>query len=127
MIKYLIDSSHKLCVDEGFSLDSSKNTSILGNEYLTFIRAGMLAYALLLIAAQGGRIKKIEKKVITFNKHRVKKYIRDKVDRVFLSVAIASESKTFVSNDFIDFNYNKRGFLGKQFGVNVRCSDDICC
>jgi hypothetical protein len=125
LLKFLLNSEHRLGLDEGFSLDSSKNTSIIASEYLTHVRAGMLAYSLLLVVTSQNRINPIPKKLITQNKQKVKRYVRNKVDRVFLSVAIGTENKALISNDFEDFNHKKRLSLFALFGATIKCSNDI--
>ncbi len=107
-LRSLLLTDTQLCIDEGFSLSSSENTSHIASEYLEHLAFG--AYGLYVVAelARNLRVNEVRKSAPYEKSRRINQLIRKPKDRVFLSVAYNSHSKVLVSNDFEDFQAAKR-------------------
>lgn len=100
-----------VCIDEGFSVDTAQNSSLIGHEYLQHLHAGMVGYELIVALALAGRVKIVKRAVPTAVARRIQQLVRNKRDRTFLQVTYNSEGRTFVSHDFRDFSASKRQTL----------------
>lgn len=121
-LRNLQDSRCLLCVDEILDLSGSGNKSFIGQEYIDHIRFGSFSYIVLYSIIQNNLIKSIPRKEIAKHKQKVCKWIRNKTDRIFLCVSVVSDSKTLVSNDFVDFQVRKRADIRKKWGVEIKSS-----
>ncbi|TCK68479.1 hypothetical protein [Acidipila rosea] len=102
LIELLNDGESKLCVDEGFDLEESKNRSIIGREYIAHLRDGSLGYALVGYLARTGRVAMLPRKVPQAAKRHILQQIPDGPDRTFVFIAHNSDEKVLVSHDFND-------------------------
>jgi hypothetical protein len=118
-----------ICVDDVFNIDESKNTSIIGHEYIKHIRQGTLAYAFLLDRILKRKIVQIVKK--DYNK--VKQKLNRKIihgdmnkphDIAFVIVAYGSNDKLLISNDYGDFTDDIRQYVADSFSVSILDSDE---
>ncbi|MGQ3001320.1 MAG: hypothetical protein ACT6UH_00800 [Hydrogenophaga sp.] len=115
----LIAASTKLAVDQGFSLDSSKNSSKIGHEYLARLSPQSFAAQVVATMAASKRISLIEVNFSAADKRKLNQILSNKRDRTFVLVCAASEGKSFVSHDFGDFPEKKRRELQGHFGVSI--------
>lgn len=115
----LRDSSTKLCVDEGFSLDGGQDKSFIGYEYRQHIRFGSLPYAVLVVILTQQRLRELPKRPTHREYRKINQMIRNKRDRVFLGVACNSYEKVLVSEDTVDFQPAKRTSIKKDLDVRV--------
>ncbi|WP_446745189.1 hypothetical protein [Silvibacterium acidisoli] len=118
------DSSCKICVDEGFDLDESRNRSIIGQEYTKHLRIGSLGYALVEYLARSGRISFVSTRVSV----QVSRHIRQVTkgpDRTYVRVAHNSNEKTLASHDFTDISSAIRQRLRDAIDVSVLDSSEI--
>jgi len=124
LLEILLEGDIKLCVDEGFDIDESKNRSRIACEYYEHLRFGSLGYAVLQNLSITMRIKFIDLKVDLNAKRKIIRLIRNKRDRTFLIVAFNSISRIFVSHDFEDFSIKKRDKIRSDFGVKMFIARD---
>jgi hypothetical protein len=118
-----------ICVDDVFNIDESKNTSIIGHEYIKHIRTGTFAYAFLLERILTGKISQIRKKDFSNVKRKLNRKIINKEmtnthDIAFVIVAYGSNNKILVSNDYDDFNELIREYILNEFSVSILDSDE---
>lgn len=52
-------------------------------------------------------------------KRKINQIIRNKNERIFLCVSIATCENILVPHDYVDFQKKKRDFIEKNFGVDV--------
>ena len=119
LLEDLLDSSTKLGVDEGFSINQSDNRSYIGSEYINNINHGSLAFSVLSTLAASKRILFYPKRASRNEQRIINQTIRNRVDRVFLGVSFNSEEKIFVSHDYEDFQEPKRVFISKEIDVEI--------
>ena len=117
-----------ICVDDVFNTDESKNTSVIGHEYLTHIRHGY-AFYFLLDRIKNKKIKQIIKKNHANVKRELSKMIKNgeiknRHDITFVIVAYGSQDKTLISNDHDDFNNENRKYISRKFQVSILDSDE---
>jgi hypothetical protein len=118
-----------ICFDDVFNVDESKNTSVIGHEYIKHIRVGTFAYAFLLDRITKGRVVQINKKDFLsvkrdLNKKIISKEMEKPHDIVFIMVACGSNNKLLVSNDCNDFTKGIREYVYKKFFVSIIDSDE---
>jgi hypothetical protein len=118
-----------ICVDDVFSLEDSKNTSVIGHEYIKHIRTGTLAYAFLLERLMKNKIVQVFKKDYNeikrkLNRKIIAKEMSNPHDIVFIIVAFGSNNKLLVSNDYNDFNDKIRKYISDTFLVSILDSDE---
>lgn len=118
-INKMLEEKTSLCVDEGFSENESKNKSIIGCEYLSNLQFGSIGLNLIVQLAHQQRIKQLTKRAPERIVRKINQLIRNKKDRVFLSVAYNSDEKTLVSHDYIDFYKTKRRFISTNLQIQV--------
>jgi hypothetical protein len=123
-LKLVLQRDLYICVDDVFSIDESRNTSVIGHEYFTHIRHGTYAYYFLLDRLNNNKIKPIIKKNHVNVKRELSKMIKkgeikNRHDITFIIVAYGSEDKIFVSNDYEDFNKENRKYISKKFQVSI--------
>src|ERR1700734_1083797 len=88
LIEELLESAHIMCLDEGYDPEPGKNRSLIWQENYEHAGGhGSKAYAALLFLSTKQRIYELPKSVVSKNKPKFKKMIKDKRDRVFLAVA----------------------------------------
>jgi hypothetical protein len=113
----------QLCVDDGFDIVEAQNRSVIGAEYLKWLRAGSLGYALVTFLAGSARLKILPRAVPA----KVSKAIRTQVpngpDRTFLKIAFNSQEKVLSSHDFNDIPQTVRNRLFAQVGLSVVDAD----
>lgn len=109
----------KICVDEGFSIEQSRNRSQIGSEYLARVIHGTLGYALILHLAQNQRISIASRKVAETTNRVINRHVRSKNDRIFIKVAHNSSSKTLVSHDFNDIPQQSREQIKRSIEVHI--------
>jgi predicted nucleic acid-binding protein len=122
-LEVLAESDIEFCMDEGCDVDTSKNKSQIFNEYFERLRNGSFGYGILLKILRRNFNKPIARSQYVKHKKKFEKIVRDKIDRIFLSVAFVSCSKVLMSNDFIDFQRDKRKYIKKKFNLNILSSD----
>jgi predicted nucleic acid-binding protein len=118
-----------LCVDDVFSMDSFRNTSVIGHEYIQYIRTGTFAYAFLLDRLIKGKYKQIfkneHKKIkLLLNKKVKNGEIHNRHDLAFVITAYGSQNKMLISNDYDDFNDRIREYILNSFLINILDSDE---
>jgi predicted nucleic acid-binding protein len=118
-----------ICVDDVFNIDESKNTSVIGHEYLTHIRHGTYAYYFLMDRLINEKITQIFKKDHINIKRELSRMIKkgeikNRHDITFVIVAYGSQDKTLISNDYDDFNKENRKYISRKFQVSVLDSDE---
>lgn len=121
LLTRLLAGTTKLCVDEGFDLDESKNRSHIGHEYLTRVRQVSPAFAVIVLMGTRGRIIKIERHIEYSVSRIVCRNVADKSDRVYVRVAYKSASKTLVSHDSAAYPQKTKQIL--RTALNVRVLD----
>ena len=119
----LLSSNIHICVDDVFDVDSSKNTSIIGHEYIKHIRSGTYGYFVLITLIKERRIKQIQKSNYKNIKRDFRKLISNSHDLALLVTTFASTDKYLISNDFNDFTCNIRHLFPKRFGIIIVSSD----
>ena len=125
LISRMINGNVFLCIDEGFSLDSAKNSSFIATEYLDNIRFGSLSFAMLLLLSTSQRIHLLNKRAPRVQQRQIEQLIYNKIDRIFLAVAFNSSSQTLVSHDFIDFSNHNRSNIQIKLGVVIIEAVDV--
>ena len=116
--KYL-NTKTLLCVDEGFDFDQSKNRSLIGHEYIKYLRAGSFGYNVIVTVATSLRIKPCSRNTTTKNRKKINQLVRNKRDRTFLRVTCNSDSKIFTSHDYTDFPNNKRRDFYSEIKIRI--------
>ncbi|MFA5041463.1 MAG: hypothetical protein WC464_07515 [Bdellovibrionales bacterium] len=120
-LQQLSRASTLLSMDEGFCLDTSKNKSRIGHEYLERLVFGGAGYAILTHLALTGRIDAVCCKSIPLAiKRKLNQIVSNVRDRTFLLVTCGAKEKFLVSHDFRDFSVRKRTLIKKQFAVDVK-------
>jgi len=126
-IGYLSNCNILLCLDDGFDPVQSKNQSHIAHEYFTHIRHGEFAYGILLKILSSKNYKIIKKSQYKKYKKLVNQCIRNTFDRIFICIAIVSDSKLFISNDFEDLDLQKRKYLEKSIkNLRILSSAQLC-
>lgn len=108
-----------LKVDPGFSQNEGANRSRIVSEYRKHISYGSVAEAVLAKLFGSGRVKGVSSMPKHNIKRKVNQIIRNKTDRIFLCVSIATCENILVSHDYVDFQNKKRNFIKKTFSVDV--------
>jgi hypothetical protein len=119
LLSKLLASECTLVVDEGFDLDSSKNTSLIGHEYLERLVPLSVGYQALVQMLSTGRVTFVSGSVPASTRNAVNQVLRNRRDRTFLIVAINSRGRVFCSHDFRDFSLTKRTNIRRRFRVTV--------
>lgn len=109
----------KACIDADFSLEESRNKSLIVSEYLKHVRFGTPGWALLTTLALGQRVIVTGRCRENRVRRRITQLIRKPVDRVFLSVAAASTERVLASHDYEDMPEAKRATLRDECAVHV--------
>lgn len=116
----LLQNGTILCVDKGFNMSETTNSSLIFREYRDKLRFGSIGLNLIGKLNSSHRIVGLEKKPKdTGAKNLIEQKIRKKRDRVFVGVAYHSVDKILVSHDFEDFQVNKRVFFKSKLGVEI--------
>lgn len=113
-----------LCIDEGFSLDESRNRSIIGSEYFDKIRFVNPAFQIIVALGRGGKILQLSRVVDAGMSRTIIQLVPDKTDRVFIRVCCNSQCLTFVSHDFCDLPQGTRQKLRTKVGVRCLTARD---
>jgi hypothetical protein len=120
LTKCLLSGAAHLCVDEGFDLNSGKNASHIGHEYIKHLRFGMPGYHFVTEIAKRSRLKPLPMRAGDAGvRRKVNQLIRNRTDRCFLGVAHNSASRVLVSHDFTDFPVPKRTTIRADLDVSV--------
>lgn len=121
----LLAGTTAVCVDVGFSVDESKNTSLIGGEYMQHLVFGMPGYAVIQALASSERMKQVPRSVPDNVRRAVKRLVpRKSRDRTFVHVAFNSTDHVLVSHDFDDFGDDVRKKLRRSVGVSIVIADD---
>ena len=120
----LKDCETHLCVDEGFDLDTSKNRSQIGSEYLKHLRYGMLGLAVVAHLAGSLRLRQVSRRAPQNVAKQIRMRVSKGVDRTFLLVAFNSNGKTLACHDFNDVSIRVRANLRAKIGVRVLAADE---
>jgi len=127
LLRRLLASTTVLCVDVGFDLDSARNQSHIGHEYLKHLRFGSLGMIVVSQLAQRKRIRFLPKRPSDVAARRkINRLITNRIDRIFLGVATNSESSILASHDHQDFPTGKRTAIRAELGVEVIEADECC-
>ena len=124
-LKAFMNSEVALVVDEHFDTKPAVNSSRIGYEYVQHIHHGSLGFYVLLLVIENDRLHQAETAQYTPYKRRFKQMVRNKTDIIFLSVAASTADKVFVSNDFNDFQRNKRIRWKRENLVSVFDSEEL--
>jgi hypothetical protein len=116
-----------LAIDEGFSIDSSKNRSLIGSEYLEKLVPGTLPFQALIQLAQMGRISVFKSSLNAQTAKKLNQLVANKRDRTFIKVCTNSSGRLFVSHDFDDFPKQKRELLEKILAIEIMESAECKC
>jgi hypothetical protein len=119
LLDALLKGSTSLGVDDGFDLDSAKNESLMGQEYLERLTPLSAGFQVLAYLAQSGRTKFVPRKFDKATRDQVKQLIRNKRDRTFLLVSTEMVERVFCSHDFKDFQKKKRREIKSKLNVSV--------
>lgn len=119
LLQNMLKSQTFLCVDEGFHVDELRNSSFIGKEYLDKLRIGSLGYAVVAKLGSEFRIKPLPRLAPRPQKKKINQLIRNKRDRIFLSVAFNSEDQKLVSHDYNDFQESKRLTIRTELSVDI--------
>ena len=109
--------------DPGFHQDPSKNQSLIGAEYIKHLRFGSVGYSVVAHLAAAQRLVPCPPANDQATRRAVNQRVRNRRDRTFLLVAIASDAMLLVSHDFVDFQVPKRTEIRKTFGVDIMEAD----
>lgn len=120
----LLESATKLCVDEGFDIEESKNRSHIGSEYLQNLHNGMLGFAVIQHLASFARVSTVSRTVPTAIARKIRMHVRSSRDRVFVRVAFNADDRTLVSHDFTDIPQGARNALVATINVQVLSADE---
>jgi len=115
----LLDAPTVLCVDHGFACDEAQNRSHIGTEYLQNLRAGSFALQVVATLAGSGRVRQVERRAPQATARQINQLLRNRFDRIFLSVAFNSTERILVSHDFQDFQLPKRQTIRQTLNVRV--------
>jgi hypothetical protein len=118
-LKVLLSGTTKICVDEGFAIEESRNRSHIGSEYIKHLRFGSPSYAVIVHLFSSSRIKICTKKVKQEISKKINQQVGSKPDRVYIRVACNSLDKLLVSHDFGDIPQTVRDRLNKQIRVTI--------
>jgi len=118
-----------ICVDDVFSLDGAKNTSVIGHEYIQHVRQGTFAYMFLLDRLTKNKVVQITKKNYknvkqAFNKKIMTGEMNKPHDIAYVITAYGSDNKLLISNDHDDFNDAIREYVLNKFSVTILDSDE---
>jgi hypothetical protein len=119
LLSSLLVSTTKLCVDEGFELEESKNRSKIGCEYLTHVRHVSAAFAIIVKLGTSGRILKLSRTVDQNTGRVICRSVSDKSDRVYVRVAYNSASQVLASHDTTAYPTKAKGNIQQRIGVRV--------
>ena len=120
LLNKILDSSAKLCVDEGAFLDGAKNKSQIMSEYLAHLTPGSFSRTFLARIAATDRLVERKKKVDAATAKFINVRIADKgCDRVFIKVALNSEARLLASHDFSDITRKVRKEFRKEFDLGI--------
>jgi hypothetical protein len=123
-LKAMHASKTSLCVDKPFhGFDEATNRSTMGFEYIKHVRGNTYSYYLLAALAAAKRILVVGDKVPVRTARKINQCIRNKHDRVFVRVAVNSQSNELASHDFEDFSAQKRKHIRKQIGIQIRTAE----
>jgi hypothetical protein len=128
--KLLLDLLEKcntnLCVDEGFDPDEARNRSYIAHEYYEHIGFAHPAFAVIVLLGRAGRIVQVSRSVPRNENRIIRRLVHDRTDRVFIQVALNSQSRTLVSHDFGHIPLARRGQIEERLGVSVTDALDGC-
>jgi predicted nucleic acid-binding protein len=125
IIDKLYNSQQFLCMDEGFDVVESKNSSFIGYEYMKHLRFGMQGYALILKLVQEDRLRFVPKTIPASINNKINRTGIKKSDRVFVKVSFNSDNKILVTHDYEDFTTKVRGIIKNEVGVFVLDADQV--
>jgi len=125
IIEKIYSSEQFLCMDEGFDVIESKNSSFIGYEYMKHLRFGMQGYALILKLVQEDRLRFVSKKIPATVNNKINRTGIKKSDRIFVKVTFNSDNKILVTHDYEDFTTKVRGIIKNEIGVNVYDADEV--
>jgi len=127
LLKKLLAGTMCLRVDSGFSMNESKNKSLIGHEYIKHVRFPMLGYQVLVSLGNAGRIRTATTKITEAErKARDRLGLAKPGDRRMITIAIKSESGILVSHDEADFTKARRKTIKREFSVEV-IDAGACC
>ena len=119
LLTLLRECQTRLCIDEGFELDESRNRSHIGAEYLRHLTFGMLGSAIIAHSAASQRIKIVPRRVPQAVSKRIRTNVLSPPDRAYVCVAFNSIEKFLVSHDYGDIPERSRDRLRQDLGVSV--------
>jgi len=115
----LLKGDASLCVDEGFDLDESRNSSLIGAEYLSHLTATHTATPVIAHLMASGRVTFLPKKTSRAVKQCVDQCVKKPRDRTFLLIAHNSDDQVLCSHDFEDMQPRKRKHLLAAIDVRI--------
>jgi predicted nucleic acid-binding protein len=119
LIRTLLSCRAKLCVDEGFAIEESRNRSLIAGEYLERLRAGGVGLAFIVHLARNGRVSEVSSKVEQSLARFLTRRVSDKRDRTFLRVAANAHDRLMTSHDFSDLPLGKRREIRSISGIRI--------
>jgi hypothetical protein len=118
-LQQLLASTTKLAIDEGFSVESAANKSLIGAEYLEKLVPGTLPSQVLIALANTGRVTTFKSSLQPQLAKKLNQLVANKRDRTFVKVCVNSVGKVLVSHDYEDFPVSKRGTISRSFGISI--------
>lgn len=125
LLEDMLKGTTALCVDTGFDMESSKNTSRIGHEYLERLSASSTGYYVLTHLASSDRLRPVSAKAPQAVKKCIEQCVRNARDRTFLAVAHNSTDRTLCSHDLQDMQVKKRAHLKKAAEVLILGSAEV--
>ena len=125
-VNTLLASIASLAIDAGFSTDPSKNTSLIGAEYLAKLVPGSLPHYAVAHLALNGRVAVYGSSLSPQLSKKLNQMVSNRRDRTFVKVATNSQSCHLVSHDYADFAKAKRKAIRSTFGVDM-IDAAVCC
>jgi predicted nucleic acid-binding protein len=119
LLRKLLKSSTKLCIDDGFSIKPANNRSMIGGEYLDKLMHGSIGYAVLVELLRVSRVRQVPRRPGNKEAKKINQLIRTRRDRTFVGVTCNSDERVLVSHDFRDFQISKRRLLRKSLNVHI--------
>lgn len=125
LLEKLADSTTLLCMDGRFTTGAG-NSSLIGQEYLQNVGFGGIAFAVLQLLMQSGRIKVVPLKISLNDKKTIDALVpHNRRDRTFVKVAYNSSERRLASHDYIDFSVAVRNLAKTRLGVRIEDAADV--
>ena len=125
MLQDLLESSTKICVDPGFSVNEAENSSVIGYEYISQIRHVLTSWNVLVILLGRGQVRLVPADVHADTRVRINSLVMNTRDRQFLKVTFNSHEKVLASHDFNDFSHPTRQTIRDDLECTVATAGEV--